>query len=255
MVRSLLCTVLFTAALTAQTLNDLERRAASGDHDAQTALGTLYETGDQVPLDPARAVALYRQAATAGHVGAQINLATMYLDGAGVKRNPAAAVQWLTRAADGGSTLAQLNLGMIYETGEPPVTADLPQAARRYAQAANQGLMPAQYRLARLYEEGRGVPRDLDRAAIWYRKAADQTDPAAQLRLGILLSPGNGARTDVVEAYKWLNLSASRWKSEALRVEAAARRDALEKQMTEAQVSEGIQRSLRWQDTVGMQQK
>jgi len=38
-------------------------------------------------------------------------------------------------------------------------------------------------------------------------------------------------------------------------VEAAARRDALEKQMTEAQVSEGIQRSLRWQDTVGMQQK
>jgi TPR repeat protein len=99
------------------------------------------------------------------------------------------------------------------------------------------------------------VPRNLDEAAGWYRKASDQTDPAAQLRLGILLSPGNGSRTDVVEAYKWLNLSASRWKNEALRVEAAARRDALEKQMTEAQVSEGIRRSLRWQDTIGMQQK
>jgi TPR repeat protein len=79
--------------------------------------------------------------------------------------------------------------------------------------------------------------------------------PPRRLRLGILLSPGNGTRTDVVEAYKWLNLSASRWKSEALRVEAAARRDALEKQMTEPQVSEAIQRSLRWQDTVGMEQK
>jgi TPR repeat protein len=164
-------------------------------------------------------------------------------------------VQWLTRAADKGNALAQLNLGMVYESGEPPVKADPPRAARRFREAAMQGMMPAQYRLAKLYEEGRGVPRDLDQAAGWYRKAADQTDPAAQLRLGILLSPGNGTRTDVVEAYKWLNLSASRWKSEALRVEAAARRDALEKQMTEAQVSEGIQRSLQWQDTVGMQQK
>jgi TPR repeat protein len=144
---------------------------------------------------------------------------------------------------------------MLYETGEPPVKMNLAQAARRYREAALQGMMPAQYRLARLYEDGRGVPRNLDEAASWYRKASDQTDPAAQLRLGILLSPGNGSRTDVVEAYKWLNLSASRWKNEALRVEAAARRDALEKQMTDAQVSEGIRRSLRWQDTIGMQQK
>jgi hypothetical protein len=200
-------------------------------------------------------MALYRDAAAAGHVGAQINLATMYLDGAGVPRDAAAAVEWLTRAADRGSALAQMNLGMMYESGDAPVKADPRQAGRRYREAATQGLMPAQYRLARLYEAGRGVPRDLDQAAMWYRKAADQTDPAAQLRLGILLSPGNGKRTDVVEAHMWLNLSASRWKSEALRVEAAARRDALEKRMTEAQISDAIRRSLRWQDTVGMQQK
>jgi uncharacterized protein len=247
--------VLFSAALAAQTLTDLERRATTGDRDAQTALGTLHETGDGVPLDPARAMALYREAATAGHVGAQINLATMYLDGAGAPRNPSAAVEWFTRAADGGSALAQLSLGMIYESGDAPVKADARQAARRYREAATQGLMPAQYRLGRLLEDGRGVTRDLDRAAMWYRKAADQTDPAAQLRLGILLSPGNGKRTDIVEAHMWLNLAASRWKNEALRVDAAARRDALEKQMTEAQISDAIRRSIRWQDTAGMRQK
>src|SRR5688572_27773201 len=124
MLRPLFCTVLFSAALAAQTLTDLERRATAGDRDAQTALGTLYETGDGVPLDPARAMALYREAATAGHVGAQINLATMYLDGAGAPRNPSAAVEWFTRAADGGSALAQLSLGMIYESGDAPVKAD-----------------------------------------------------------------------------------------------------------------------------------
>ena len=241
--------------IAAQTLTDLQERAASGDRDAQTALGTLYETGDGVPLDPAGAMALYRQAASAGHVGAQINLATMYLDGTGAARDPAAAVAWLRLAAERGSALAQLNLGMLFEAGDAPVKADARQAARRYREAAAQGLMPAQFRLARLYEDGRGVPRDLDQAALWYRKAADQTDPAAQLRLGILLGPGNGKRTDIVEAHMWLNLSASRWKNEALRVEAAARRDALEARMTEAQISDAIRRSLRWQDTVGMQQK
>jgi uncharacterized protein len=255
MLRPILCTLLVTAALGAQTLTDLERRADANDRDAQTALGTLYETGDGVPLDPARAAALYRAAAAAGHTGAQINLATMYLDGAGVPRDPAAAVEWLTKAADAGNALARMNLGMIYESGDAPVKANLTLAARRYGEAAAQGLMPAQYRLARLYEEGRGVRKDLDEAARWYRKAADQTDPAAQLRLGILLSPGNGTRTDVVEAHMWLNLSASRWKNEALRVEAAARRAALETQMTEAQISDAIRRSIRWQDTVGMQQK
>lgn len=253
MLRPFLCTVLVTTALSGQTLSDLQRRADAGDGDAQTALGTLYETGDGVPLDPARAAALYRAAATAGHAGAHINLATMYLDGVGVPRDPAAAVEWLTRAADRGDAFARLSLGTIYEWGEPPVRPDVTLAARRYREAADQGLMPAQFRLARLYEEGRGVARDLDQAAMWYRKAADAKDPAAQLRLGILLSPGNGARTDVVEAHMWLNLSASRWKNEALRVEAAARRDALETQMTPAQISEAIRRSIRWQDTVGMQ--
>src|SRR6185503_4623882 len=96
--------------IAAQTLTDLQNRAAAGNRDAQTALGTLYETGDGVPLDPARAAALYREAAAAGHVAAQINLATMYLDGAGVPRDAAAAVQWFSRAADRGNALAQLNL-------------------------------------------------------------------------------------------------------------------------------------------------
>jgi TPR repeat protein len=101
-------------------------------------------------------------------------------------------------------------------------------------------------------EDGVGVRRDRNQAAAWYRKAAEQDDPAAQLRLGILLGPGNGARTDVVEAHKWLNLSASRWVDETQRLEAVARRAALETHMTPAQISEATRRSLAWQDTTGM---
>jgi len=67
------------------------------------------------------------------------------------------------------------------------------------------------------------------------------------------MRPGNGARTDVVEAHKWLNLAASRWENKEHRIEAAARREALEAVMTSDQISEATKRALRWQDTVGLQ--
>jgi TPR repeat protein len=255
----------------ARDISELQRRAGAGDLNAAVALGTLYEAGDGVAEDRALAAAWYLKAATAGHTAAQINLAAMYLDGAGVPRDPAAAVAWLRRAAERGDTTAQFTLGTIFETGlgtsaaagpatgaaagTAAVKRDAAQAASWYRQAADRGLMPAQTRLARMYEEGRGVRRNRDHAAAWYRKAADQDDPAAQLALGALLSPGNGARTDVVAAHMWLNLSASRWKDEALRQRAAGLRDALEQRMTRTQLSEATRRSLVWQDTVGMRRK
>jgi hypothetical protein len=48
--------------------------AAAGDPMAEYALGQLYETGQGVPLDPNRAMALYRQAAAAGVTAAQDRL-------------------------------------------------------------------------------------------------------------------------------------------------------------------------------------
>jgi len=196
---------------------------------------------------------LYRQAARDGHIGAQINIAILLLDGQGVRRDPAEAATWLRLAATHGNGFAQLTLGSLYETGDAPVARDEREAAVWYRRAADQGLVPAQYLLARLYEHGRGVTRDLDEAVAWYRKAADHADPAAQFRLGLLISPGNGARTDVVEAHKWLNLAASRWEDKEHRIEAAARRAALEATMTNDQISDATRRALRWQDTIGLQ--
>ncbi len=127
------------------SLADLERRAASGDAEAQITLGTLYEAGDRVPKDVVRAAALYRKAARAGSISAQINIATLLLDGQGVRRNPAEAVTWLRQAATRGNGFAQLTLGSLYEAGDPPVARDEREAAAWYRQAAGQGLVPAQY--------------------------------------------------------------------------------------------------------------
>jgi TPR repeat protein len=247
MLRPFLCTLLLTTTLAAQTLTDLQRRAAAGDHEAQTVLGTLYETGDGVPLDPARALRLYREAAAAGHVGAQINLATMYLEGAGVKKDAVAAVQWFTRRR------GRQHAGAV----EP--RDDLRSGSRRwrtrrapgrYGQAA-QGLMPAQYRLGRSTRRARRAARSRSGGDVVRKPLIKPTRPRS-CGSASCSAPATGARTDVVEAYKWLNLSASRWKSEACAWRRRRRR--AREQMTEAQVSEASS-AARWQDTVGMQQK
>ena len=163
--------------------------------------------------------------------GAQTNLATMYLDGAGVR----------ARSGRSGALAAprRRQRRRVCAT-DPGHGARNRRPARGARRRAGRASVPAGRRPgvdggavppgAAVRERASACARDLDQAAAWYRKAADRADPAAQLRLGILLGPGNGARTDVVAAHMWLNLSASRWKNEDLRVEAAARRDALEAQ-------------------------
>ena len=60
----------------------------------------------------------------------------------------------------------------------------LPVATEPLASLANQGNIDAEYNLALLYADGRGVPRDLGQARQWMQKAADAGDPEAKKWLG-----------------------------------------------------------------------
>lgn len=234
----------------------LRVRAAADDPDAQVALGSLYERGENgIEADPSIAAEWYSRAAGRGHAGAQFNLAVMYQEGHGVERSLTRAMAWYGQAAAQGDALAQFGLGSIYEeTAQGFVENDV-LAASWYHQAAASGLAAAQRRLGALYESGRGVPRDVREAMAWYRRAADQDDPDAQTRLGLLLSASDSASPDVVEAHKWLNLAASRGKREDQRVRAEALRDALAAQMTPAERREAQRRATEWHDTVGVERR
>jgi hypothetical protein len=79
---------------------DLRARIATGDVEAEVALGNLYEAGSVLPQDPAQAAIWYRRAADKGHAGAQMNLAMMYFDGEGVPRDIVQAIAWYEKAAE-----------------------------------------------------------------------------------------------------------------------------------------------------------
>jgi TPR repeat protein len=105
---------------------------------------------------PARAVSACSNLAERGDAHAEFMLGAMYNFGEGVLQDYARASLWYRKAADQGVAGAQYNLGVMYDTGQG-VTQDHATALRLYRAAADQGMAGAQYNLALSYAQGLGV--------------------------------------------------------------------------------------------------
>ncbi len=77
----------------------LSEAAEKGQAVAQYRLGTLYERGQGVTADPAKAAHWYEMAANQGNRKAMHNLAVSYASGAAGKKNMAEAARWFAKAA------------------------------------------------------------------------------------------------------------------------------------------------------------
>ncbi len=163
----------------------------------------------------------YKAKAKQGDGVAQGRLGLCYLLGFGVKADRdeckkcfRQAVILLRKAADHGDHVAQTQLGHYYSNpfnsdgsgGVFGVERDMPEAAKWYLMAAEQGDTEAQIELAKYYESDGS--RDSKKAMKWQLKAADQGDANAQLRLG---EYWNGAPSCV----EWYRKAALQGNSEA----------------------------------------
>lgn len=81
----------------------------------------------------------------------------------------------------------------------------------------------AQYFLARMYADGRGVERNADEAAKWYRKAAEKGVKEAQYRLGALYERGEGVPRDLEYAFGWYSVASHLGLAKATAARDAAR--------------------------------
>jgi TPR repeat protein len=81
-------------------------------------------------------------------------------------------------------------------------------AAACFKKAAAKNNVPAQFQLALMYAEGRGVAQSYQQAAFWFESAAELGDAMAQFKLGKQMADGIGVPRDLVEAYKWTSLAA-----------------------------------------------
>ena len=87
--------------------------------------------------------------------------------------------------------------------------APSPEEIAEYRAAADKGEAWAQYNLALMYDDGRGVPADDATAVEWYTKAAEQGYADAQGNLALMYANGEGVPQYDVMAYMWWNLAAA----------------------------------------------
>ncbi len=204
-----------------EDLDSLENGAANGDVSAAYKLGLVYQLGlAGTAKDPARAAALFRQAADAGHGSARYRLAQLYFEGEGVSRDPQRGLQLLLAAAEQGNADAAQNVAALYEEGRY-LQRDRREAARWFEIAANGGVTSAQTNLGMKYLSGDGVPQNGFDGINWLRRAAESGDVKAQVTLGRLyLSGYDTVGQDIGEADRWITAAAGQGDAEAKKLKA-----------------------------------
>jgi TPR repeat protein len=110
--------------------------------------------------------------------------------------------------AEEGDAKSQYRVAVLYDLGRG-VVSDQQAAVLWYRRAAHQGHANAQHNLGSMYELGEGVEPDyaLAAAIVWFRRAALQGYAPSQCSLGVMYALGRGVRRDDIEAYKWFSLA------------------------------------------------
>lgn len=172
--------------------------------------------------DTAKGITALEYAAEKGHAAAQWKLGRIYAEGDGVARNELLAFQYFSRVANAHAddspeapqsryvANAFVALGTYYLGGIPnsTVKADPARAREMFAYAASYfGDPDAQYRLARMYLDGKGTAQDTRQAARWLGLAAHKGQYQAQALLGHMLFKGEYVARQAARGLMWLTLA------------------------------------------------
>ena len=176
-------------------IEDLFRRAQSGDNDACFNLGECFFYGRGVNQDYAKAIHWYIQSSDRGDCSSQKKLADCYYLGQGTDRNVAKAAMRYEQAAEQGDYDSQKALIRCYAIG-------------------GNGLMPDRRR-AEYYSKRYNIPLEND-TSNGLMKRAQSGDPEAQFTLGNMYLRGTGIEQDYQKAIYWLKMAAQKGHSAAL---------------------------------------
>ncbi|HEY5071984.1 MAG TPA: peptidoglycan-binding protein [Caulobacteraceae bacterium] len=158
---------------------------------------------------PQLAVALFPPSASLGAGAPQEDLAAAYAGAlARLAAHDGHGLDDLRRIANLGYAPAQFYLAKLYENGGEGVNKDPIQARMWTQQAARSGDARAMHNLALDFFEGTGGVRNTAVAAELFAKAAAMGVPDSQYNLGRLYEEGLGVTRNAAEAYKWYLIAA-----------------------------------------------
>lgn len=225
-----------------ESLEDLRKRAAAGDVDAQVRMGNrylagvtvekdpeeakrwyllaggsgtadgfmalgLYYSGACIPRDVPKAMEAYERAALLGHAGAQLNLGLFHWEGDGVPQDYAQAAKWVQMAADQGEAQGLFLVGAM-RFDALGMEQDLSGAISAYEAAAKKGWAPAMLNLGNMYLYGQGIQKDEMRATDYYRQGTEVNHPPCVCNLAANYLLGRGVEKDPEEGMRLMRQAA-----------------------------------------------
>lgn len=151
-------------------------------------------------------------------------LATLYTDAVrAIETKAPGGLENLRKAANLGHSPAQFYLAKLYENGEAGLAKNLAEARRWTERAAQGGNRHAMHNLGIALIEGKGGPKNAVMAGQWFRRAADLGLVDSQYNLGALYEQGLGEPQNAAEAYKWYLVAARAGDEEARKSAARVR--------------------------------
>jgi hypothetical protein len=106
------------------------------------------------------------------------------------------------RLAEQGDANEEFKLARMYFDGKG-VAKNYAEAIQWYRKAAEQGHVKAEFYLGEMYLRGQGTKEDYAEAVQWIQKAAKQNDSQAEAALGYIYYNGKGVTEDYTEAANW----------------------------------------------------
>ncbi|GLC26212.1 serine/threonine-protein kinase [Roseisolibacter agri] len=124
------------------------------------------------------------------------------------------AAAWFQQASEKGDVESSAQLARMLDEGRG-VPADPARAATLLRRAADGGHVASQRTLAERLARGAGVPRDEASAMAWYGRAAGSGDVTSMLALGNAYKDGRGVKKNEGEAVTWWQKAAAQGDSAA----------------------------------------
>jgi TPR repeat protein len=141
-----------------------------------------------------------------GDKDGQYLMGLIYFSGMGVQRNLRESIRYFRLASDQGHEYARLMLGVSLNAN-----GEFVESARHLRWAADKGDPSAQFLLAMMYMDGKGVPQDYAETVQLFRAASNQGYAAAMTKLGQLYYFGQGGmKKNPAEAVRLFRMAAQK---------------------------------------------
>jgi serine/threonine protein kinase/TPR repeat protein len=158
--------------------------------------------------DYSRAFEIAEPLARDGDPDAQYALGYILERGLNGTKDEKQAADYYLKAAQKGHLSSAFKLAQMYESGRGVESKSDEQAFFWYRKVAEAGDIDAMYNVAAMYQAGRGTEKSYEHAFDWYLKAAKLGDPQAQNSLGILYHSGMGTSHSESDAVYWFRVAA-----------------------------------------------